>query len=422
MEQRWILHCDCNSFFASVELLEHPELKELPVAVCGSVDDRHGIILAKNEAAKKFGIKTAETVWQAKKKCPQLQFLPPHMSKYRAMSRRINEIYARYTDLVEAFSVDESWLDVTHSYRLFENDPVALADRIRAEVRQETGITISVGVSYTKVFAKLGSDFKKPDATTFLPPQAIPEKVWPLDVGELLFVGRHTRELLQANRIHTIGQLAAAPPEYLEKLLGKMGHQLSDAARGLNDAPVHPVGWHEPPKSVGNGMTFRRDLVSAADIRLGVGVLADSVAARLRRAALYCTAVSVQIKDTDLHSISRQKQLPYATDLEKDIAAAALELITENWPQGKPIRLITVTAMNLTEDEVPAQTEMLKAPPKPDEKRARLERAMDDIRRRHGKGSLLSANVLGNDIGISDGAGGHGDGEEPLPADRPRDL
>lgn len=419
MEQRWILHCDCNSFFASVELLEHPELKDLPVAVSGSVDDRHGIILAKNEAAKKYGIKTAETVWQAKKKCPELRFLPPHMYKYREMSKRINAIYARYTDLVEAFSVDESWLDVTHSYHLFEKDPVALADRIRAEVRQETGITISVGVSFTKVFAKLGSDFKKPDATTYLPPQAIPQKVWPLDVGELLFVGKHTRELLQANRIRTIGQLAAAPPEYLENLLGKMGRQLSDFARGINDSPVHSVDWHEDPKSIGNGMTFRRNLISAADIRLGVSVLADSVASRLRRAALRCTAVSVQIKDVDLHSISRQKQLPYATDLEKDIAAAVLELIGENWPQGKPIRLLTVTAMNLTDEDVPAQTEMLKAPPKPDEKRVRLERAMDAIRQKHGKASLLSANVLGNDIGVSTHHPHEVDEESD---DRPRDL
>ncbi len=420
MGERWILHCDCNSFFASVELLEHPELKGLPVAVSGSVDDRHGIILAKNEEAKKYGVKTAETVWQARKKCPELRFLPPHMSKYRAMSRRINDIYARYTDLVEAFSVDESWLDITRSYHLFEKDPVALADRIRKEVREETGITISVGVSFTKVFAKLGSDFKKPDATTFLPPQAIPEKVWPLDVGELLFVGKHTRELLQANRIRTIGQLAAAPPELLENLLGKMGNQLSDYARGLNDSPVKPIGWHEEPKSVGNGMTFRRNLVSAADLRLGVGVLADSVATRLRRADLRCTAVSVQIKDVDLRSISRQKQLPYATDLEKDITAAALELIAENWPQGKPIRMLTVTAMNLTEEDVPAQTEMLKAPPRPDEKRERLERAMDAIRKKHGSGSLQAANVLGNDIGV--GHHPHDHAEDDAPADRPRDL
>lgn len=398
--QRWILHCDCNSFFASVELLEHPELQDKPVAVCGSTDDRHGIILAKNEAAKKYGIQTAETVWQAKRKCPVLQLLAPHMHKYRAMSQRINAIYARYTDLVEPFSVDESWLDVTHSYRLFAPGPVELADAIRAAVRRETGVTISVGVSFTKVFAKLGSDFQKPDATTFLPRQAIPTRVWPLPASELLFVGRHTAAALRQHGIATIGQLAAAPPAYLEGFLGKMGLQLSQAARGENDSPVTPYGYQEEPKSVGNGMTFRRDLVSGADIRLGVGVLADSVAARLRRAGKRCTAVQVILKDVQLRCISRQCQLPYATDLEQDIAAAALRLVAENWPEGKPIRMLTVTAMHLTEEELPAQTEMLKPPPVPSAKRARLERAMDAIRQKHGQGSLVCANVLGNDIGV----------------------
>ncbi len=420
MAQRWILHCDCNNFFASVELLEHPELRDKPVAVSGSVDDRHGIILAKNEPAKKCGVKTAETVWMAKKKCPELLFLPPHMSKYRAMSRRINAIYARYTDLIEPFSVDESWLDVTHSFQLFAQSPAALADRIRAEVRAETGITISVGVSFTKIFAKLGSDMKKPDATTFLPQEAVAERVWPLDVGELMGVGSHTKEMLAAHRIRTVGQLAAAPPEYLEGFLGKMGRQLSDYARGLDDGPVTPYGYREEPKSIGNGMTFRRDLISDRDVRLGVGVLADSVAARLRRADLRCTVVQVILKDIDLHSISRQKPLPYASDLEKDISTAALELIEENWPRGKPIRMLTVTAMNLTAEDLPAQTEMLRPAPKPDEKRARLERAMDAIRLRHGSGSLQSASVLGNDIGIGSRRG-HSE-EEPLLADRPQDL
>ncbi len=418
MEQKWILHCDCNNFFASVELLEHPELRDRPVAVCGSVDDRHGIILAKNELAKKCGVKTAETVWMAKKKCPGLLFLPPHMSKYRAMSRRINAIYARYTDLIEPFSVDESWLDVTHSYRLFAPDPAALADHIRTQVRAETGITISVGVSFTKVLAKLGSDLKKPDATTFLPPEVIPQRIWPLDVGEMIGVGSHTKELLANHRIRTIGQLAAAPPDYLESFLGKMGRQLSDCARGLGDSPVTPYGYREEPKSIGNGMTFRRDLVSQNDIRLGVGVLADSVAARLRRADLRCTSVQVVIKDVELHSISRQKQLPYATDLERDVAGAALELVADNWPAGKPIRMLTVTALGLTAEDLPAQTEMLKPAPKPDEKRARLERAMDAIRQKHGSGSLHAASVLGNDIGIATDA----PAETEAPADRPRDL
>ncbi len=399
--QRWILHCDCNSFFASVELLEHPELKELPVAVCGNIEDRHGIILAKNEPAKKYGIRTAETVWQARKKCPELQLLSPHMQKYREVSHQINEIYARYTDLVEPFSIDESWLDVTHSYRLFAPDPVTLADKIRAEVREKTGVTVSVGVSFTKVFAKLGSDMKKPDATTYLPPESVQEKIWPLDVGELLFVGQHTRAALAAHHIHTIGQLAAAPVAYLEEFLGKMGQQLSNYARGENDSPVHEIGWHEEPKSVGNGMTFRRNLTELADIRLGIGVLADSVAVRLRRLDYRCTAVQLVIKNPNLHSISRQKSLTYATDLEKDITAAALELVEQNWQPGSPIRMLAVTAMNLTREDLPVQTEMFRPLSQMDDRRARLERAMDAVRQKHGDGSLVSAHTLHNDIGVN---------------------
>lgn len=403
MEERWVLHCDCNNFFASVELLEHPELRELPVAISGSTDDRHGIILAKNEAAKKYHVKTAETVWQAKRKCPALRLLPPHMEKYRRMSRRIQAIYARYTDLVEPFSLDECWLDVTHSYRLFADSPLRLADDLRGVVKQETGITISVGVSFTKVFAKLGSDLKKPDATTFLPREEIPRRVWPLPVGELLLCGRHTVEELAAHRITTIGQLAAAPPAYLEELFGKRGRQLSDMARGENDSPVAPVGYREPPKSIGNGMTFRRDLHSAADRRLGVGVLSDSVAAQLRRAGLYATAVQITIKDTALRCITRQCRLPYATFLEKDISAAALRLLAENWPEEKPIRMLTVTVMGLCEDPQPVQTEMLRPPPEPDARRVRLEQAMDAIRQKHGGGSLFCASVLHNDIGVQRG-------------------
>ncbi|MDO5603191.1 MAG: DNA polymerase IV, partial [Oscillospiraceae bacterium] len=222
-KKRVILHCDCNSFYASVELLSHPELAASPVAVCGSVEDRRGIILAKNEAAKRKGVQTAETVWQAKRKCPDLVLLPPHHEKYAAISKKINEIYARYTDRVEPFSVDESWLDVTDTLHLFAKSGKELADRLRAEVKAETGVSISVGVSFNKVLAKLGSDYKKPDATTVIGEKELRELVWPMPVERLLFVGGKTRETLRLMGIHTIGQLAAAPPDALADRLGKLG-------------------------------------------------------------------------------------------------------------------------------------------------------------------------------------------------------
>ena len=226
MGQRVIFHCDLNCFFASVELLDKPALWDVPVAVCGDPKSRHGIILAKNEPAKKRGVQTAEAVWQAKKKCPVLVLLPPHHELYEVYSRRVNEIYGRFTDLVEPFGIDESWLDVTGSLHLFGGDARALADRIRATVKAETRLTVSVGVSFNKVLAKLGSDLKKPDATTVIPPEGWRDIVWPLPVGDMPFAGRSTQRVLGQYGIQTIGQLAACPEEMAEQLLGKMGGQL----------------------------------------------------------------------------------------------------------------------------------------------------------------------------------------------------
>lgn len=279
--QRVILHCDLNSFFASVELLEHPELREKPVAVCGNPSTRHGIILAKNEAAKHFQVKTAETIWQARKKCPDLILLPSHHHKYRHYSKLVNGIYQRYTDLVEPFGIDESWLDVTGTLHLFGKNGRELADELREVIRTELGLTISVGVSYNKVFAKLGSDYKKPDATTVIAPSNWQSIVWPLPVSDLLFVGRASQRILHRYGIETIGQLAHADRAMLEEVMGKQGAQLHDYAWGRGDNPVRPAGNRPPPKSIGNGMTFRHNLTNWDEIRSGLDLLCDSVAVRL---------------------------------------------------------------------------------------------------------------------------------------------
>ena len=279
---RIIFHCDLNSFYASVELLGYPELRDKPVAVCGDPKSRHGIILAKNEPAKAKGVRTAETIWQAQRKCPGLVLLPAHHDKYRYYSQLAREIYLRYTDLVEPFGIDESWLDVTGTIHLFGGDPVALADRIRAEMRRELGLTISVGVSFNKIFAKLGSDYKKPDATTVISRENYQSLVWPLPVTDLLFVGRASAKTLARCGIRTIGDLARTPRENLVRLLGKNGGQLHDYAAGTEHGPVRPAGSTPPPKPVGNGLTFRRNLVGEEEIRAGVQMLAQRVAARLR--------------------------------------------------------------------------------------------------------------------------------------------
>ena len=390
MGQRVIFHCDLNCFFASVELLDKPALWDVPVAVCGDPKSRHGIILAKNEPAKKRGVQTAETVWQAKKKCPVLVLLPPHHELYEVYSRRVNEIYGRFTDLVEPFGIDESWLDVTGSLHLFGGDARALADRIRATVKAETGLTVSVGVSFNKVFAKLGSDLKKPDATTVIPPEGWRDIVWPLPVGDMLFAGRSTQRVLGQYGIETIGQLAACPEEMAEQLLGKMGGQLWRYANGLDNSPVRPGHQREPVKSVGNGTTFPADLVRWEQIRQGLAPLCDSVATRLRRQRLYAGGVSVTLKGADFKTVSRQTRLDEPTHLMRDIWETAQELARQIWKAPTPIRAMTVTALHVTEDgQAYRQLDLLgQSSAARSEKQEKLESAVDAIREKYGSGAI----------------------------------
>ena len=390
MGQRVIFHCDLNCFFASVELLDKPALWDVPVAVCGDPKSRHGIILAKNEPAKKRGVQTAETVWQAKKKCPVLVLLPPHHELYEVYSRRVNEIYGRFTDLVEPFGIDESWLDVTGSLHLFGGDARALADRIRATVKAETGLTVSVGVSFNKVFAKLGSDLKKPDATTVIPPEGWRDIVWPLPVGDMLFAGRSTQRVLGQYGIETIGQLAACPEEMAEQMLGKMGGQLWRYANGLDNSPVRPGHQREPVKSVGNGTTFPADLVRWEQIRQGLAPLCDSVATRLRRQRLYAGGVSVTLKGADFKTVSRQMRLDEPTHLMRDIWETAQELARQIWKAPTPIRAMTVTALYVTEDgQAYRQMDLLgQASAKRSERQEKLESAVDAIREKYGSGAI----------------------------------
>ncbi len=383
---RIIFHCDLNAFYASVELLDHPDLRDRPVAVCGDPAARHGIILAKNEPAKALGVRTAETVWQARQKAPDLVLLPAHHEVYRAYSKRVGEIYQRYTDLVEPFGIDESWLDVTGTLHLFGGDPEKLAHRIREEVKAELGLTISVGVSFNKTFAKLGSDYRKPDAVTVISRKNYRAMVWPLPVHDLLFVGRSSARVLAAHNIRTIGDLAAADREELCRLLGKNGGQLHDAAIGAEHSPVRPAGSEPPPKSVGNGLTFPRDLVGEEEIRAGVQMLAERVAMRLRRHGLKCTVVQAAIRSPDLRTVSRQSQTDGPTNLSREILGQSMALVESCWNWNAPVRAIRITASGvLPEEEVGEQLDLFA--PQGAEKRGRqekLERTMDALRARYG--------------------------------------
>ena len=387
---RTILHCDLNGFFASVELLKHPELQDKPVAVCGDPEIRHGIILAKNEPAKKYGIKTAETIWQALRKCPDLVLLPAHHPEYQYYSKRINELYEHYTDLVEPFGIDESWLDVTGSLHLFGGSGKALADRLRADVRETFGLTISVGVSFNKVFAKLGSDYKKPDATTVISRENYRDIVWPLPVTDLLFVGRSSAETLAKFGIKTIGQLAAFDRTALTGLLGKQGDQLWQYANGLENSPVAPAGTYIPPKSVGNGETFPHDLVGMEQLREGLRPLAEQVAFRLRKHHMKCSTLQLTIRDPHFRDICRQRPLSAPTCTALDLLRAAVEILKDCWNEQAPVRALTLTAQSLIpEDQAVEQFDLFDtSAPQRRSKRETLERTMDQLRAKYGTGKI----------------------------------
>ena len=390
-EDRIILHADCNSYFASVESIDHPEWKLVPMAVCGDPELRHGIILAKNELAKAYHIQTAETIYSAKKKCPDLLLVPAHHEKYKSVCERINAIYEGYTDLVERFSIDESFLDVTGSRHLFGSGK-EIADELRRRIREEIGVTVSVGVSFNKTFAKMGSDYKKPDATTIISRENYKGLLWPLPIGELLFVGKSGASILKDHGILTIGDLAQADPASISSFFGKTGVHLQQAARGEDLSPVLPTGYEEQPKSISHNVTFDHDLTDPAEILAGITLISDQVGTRLRRKKLFASVVQIQIKDTSLKVINRQKQLAQYTCSTRLIRDTAVRLLRENWPEGMPIRMLSVGVTGLSLDgsqQLDLFMDTAKA-----EKAQRLDEAVDSIRAKYGKQSITFGRTM----------------------------
>ncbi len=399
MKDRIILHCDCNSFFASVETVLEPRYANVPMAVAGDVENRHGIILAKNELAKKYGIKTAETVYSAKQKCRDLVLAAPHYDEYLKYSRMANEIYARYTDMIEPFGIDESWLDVTAS-GVFGNGE-QIAEKIRCDIKRELGITVSVGVSFNKVFAKLGSDYKKPDAVTVISRENYKSFVYPMPVSNLLFVGKRTEESLRTLGIKTIGELAAASCDLLVMKLGKAGSMLSAYARGEDTSPVEATDKSDA-KSIGNGFTFKHDLVGREACRTGINYLAEEIGTKLRTRGLKCATVQISIKDEYLRTIQRNAPQEPPSDISYEIAKTAYELLCRVWSEEKPVRMLTVTATNLIHSESIAQ-QLDFFGNENEEKRKKNEKreiAVDEIREKFGELSIFRASIIGNDIGI----------------------
>lgn len=400
--ERTVLHCDCNSFFASVEGVLNPELNKYAFAVCGDPEHRHGIVLAKNEKAKSFGVKTGEAIWQAKSKCPKLLTVKPHYQKYKEYSKQVFDIYCRYTDLVEPFGIDECWLDVSGTMHLFGSGK-EIADELRRVIKAETGLTVSVGVSYNKIFAKMGSDYKKPDATTLITPENFKSLLYPLPVGNMFMVGRNTAQKLRNAGFFTIGDIATADERTLKRLLGENGRVLWQNVNGFDYSPVLPFDYREAYKSIGNGVTFKRDLTSKKDVRTCVFFLCDKVAARLRKHNVECSAVQVSIKDTDFHIINRSVQLRSPTDLSFDLRRTALDLIYDNIDVGQePIRSLTVTGTKLLNgEEVCEQISFFDLDyHEKREKEQRLENAKDNIRHKYGLGTLTRCSFIHNEFGF----------------------
>ena len=412
-KRRLIFHCDCNNFFASCECLDHPELKNVPLAVAGDPENRVGVVVAKNDLAKKYGVKTTDTVWQAQRKCPDLVFVPPRHHLYKEISNRINDIYHEYTEYVEPASIDESYLDMTGAPKFYDLSDRELADTLRDRIRTEIGITISIGVSYNKIFAKMGSDYKKPDATTEITLENYRDILWPLPVSDLMFAGKAAVSILNKKSIQTIGDLARQPKERLRDLLGKGGDQLWIYANGLDTEPVRKWGDAPEIKSVSRGMTFKRDLITEEEVKTGVAVLVDHVAMTLRRHALKGAVVNVQIKTPDLRSISRQTSLDHHTYLQHEIQEVAMQLIRDNWFIGEkaPIRAITVGVTKLLPaDQAGDQIDMFdllgtsnlaKPGTAQREKQEKLEAAVDIIRKRFGSSTITLGYQQNDEIGVS---------------------
>lgn len=379
---RVILHSDLNSFYASVECLYHPELRDQPVAVAGDPEARHGIILTANRIAKAQGVKTGAAIWQAKQRCPRLVTLPPDYNKYLRFSRMAREIYLDYTDRVEPFGIDEAWLDVTGSIGLF-GDGKRIADEIRRRIRLELGITASVGVSFNKIFAKLGSDYQKPDATTPIDRESYQQIVWPLPAGDLLYVGAATARKLRDKGIFTIGQLAKTPVGQLRLRLGKWGEMLWRFANGRDDSPVCTYGDEAVVKSIGNSITSPRDLENDNDVRMLLFVLADSVAERMREHGFRGSLVSISVRDNDLCSASWQKPLERPSCITQEIAQAAFSLFQNKYNWHKPIRSIGVNVSHFIGANEPVQMDIF-CDPRHREEQERLEHTIDWLRRRYG--------------------------------------
>lgn len=386
-----------NNFYASVECNLNPKLRGKPVAVGGDAEERHGIILAKNYQAKAYGVQTGEALWQAKQKCKDLIIVPPNYEQYLKYSKLARQIYADYTDQIEPYGMDECWLDVTGSGVMGNGEEIA--NTIRERIKFELGLTISAGVSFNKIFAKLGSDMKKPDAVTVIPQDGFKEKIWDLPASDMLGVGRATEKKLTGYGVHTIGDLARMPEEYVRSWFGKCGSYIWLYANGLDQSPVMRQDYEVPAKTVGHGITTMQDLENEAEVWNVMLELTQDIGHKLRTFSKYASGVAICIRDNELHIKQWQCPLEMATHSAAIIAQTAFHLFERSYRWDNPIRSVTVRAINLVPQGMPQQLDLFTDCIRVD-KMEKLETAVENIRERFGKRSIMPA-TLCQDIKMS---------------------
>lgn len=395
--KRTILHCDLNNFYASVACHDHPELRGKPVAVCGDPKERHGIVLAKNMEAKNCGVKTGEAIWQAKEKCPDLITVAPDFPRYTYFSEKAREIYMRYSDLIEPFGPDEAWLDVTGSSLIFGSGG-DIAEDIRKTIRRELGLTVSIGVSFNKVFAKLGSDLKKPDAISFITTENFKDIVWPLPVNSIIGIGPATEAKLNSIGIYTLGGLAKADSERLTRLLGKVGPQLRLYAKGGDTSRVAPQDYRRTPQSIGRSTTTSYDLKTENDVWSIMLMLSEKVAEELRRYNLKAGGVGLHLRTNELKVNELQTPLRHPCMLSMDLAKAGMDLFRKNYNFLRPLRSLGIRAINLMPASDNSEQLLLFQDNKSHIKLETIERQMDNLRSRFGDDAIRRGRILYNEI------------------------
>lgn len=392
--RRVVLHCDINHCYAQIEEMKVPELRKVPMAVGGHETTRHGIILAKNDLAKEYHIKTGESLREAYAKCPQLVVIPPNYDDYLYYSEKVKDIYREYTDRVESFGLDEAWIDVSASSKIYGSGE-AIAREIKQKVYEQLGLTISVGVSFNKVFAKLGSDMIKPDGLVVIDEENYQQLVWPLPVEELIYIGRATKRKLNEFGIKTIGDLAVFRADLIESRMGKVGVMIHEFANGIDDKSVAFTGYQDEAKSVGNGITAIRDMRSLKDVELVFRVLAESVASRLRDMGVEGQVVTIGLRDNELHGLSRQRKLAEPTCLADEILAMAMQLTRKHYSFILPLRSISLTMSDL---QKPAAVEQLSFFTDHGKIKQRvLDETVDAIRSRYGFTKIKRCSMLLDD-------------------------